>query len=233
MHWQGGSSRQGCESGRVKVLAPSIACFGRLACPVRAEVTKHDMPGCMSSRQGCGSSWVKVPVPPIACIRAASISGACGGNKARDARTYKPRLPSGHRTAAVGTIWGVSKTRGLNIKECLQLRKAYREKSCSRKEAGSRPSYILGKADDKEEETGMSTPWTAGVWGQASGERFAEIMSGRTICQQGLTATCKDCRYKAKAEIRQRWVVWRMSQYERRRRGNARRSSGMTLLQSW
>jgi hypothetical protein len=33
----GGSSRQGCESGRVKVPTPSIACFGRLAYPARAE----------------------------------------------------------------------------------------------------------------------------------------------------------------------------------------------------
>jgi hypothetical protein len=30
---------------------------------------------------------VKVPVPSIACIRAVSMSGACGGNEARSART--------------------------------------------------------------------------------------------------------------------------------------------------
>src|SRR5260370_3877737 len=33
------------------------------------------------------SSGVKVPVPSIACIRAVSMSGACGGNEARSART--------------------------------------------------------------------------------------------------------------------------------------------------
>jgi hypothetical protein len=43
--------------------------------------------GPCSSRQGCESSGVKVPVPSIACIRAVSMSGACGGNEARSART--------------------------------------------------------------------------------------------------------------------------------------------------
>ena len=41
-HW---SSRQGCKSGKVEVLFPSITCIGRIAYPERAEVTKHDMPG--------------------------------------------------------------------------------------------------------------------------------------------------------------------------------------------
>src|SRR6516225_9038640 len=41
-HW---SSRQGCKSGKVEVLSPSITCIGRIAYPERAEVTKHDMPG--------------------------------------------------------------------------------------------------------------------------------------------------------------------------------------------
>jgi len=40
-----------------------------------------------SSRQGCESCGVKVLAPSIACIRTDSISGACGGNEARDART--------------------------------------------------------------------------------------------------------------------------------------------------
>ena len=40
-----------------------------------------------SSRQGCESCGVKVLAPSIACIRTGSISGACGGNEARDART--------------------------------------------------------------------------------------------------------------------------------------------------
>ena len=43
--------------------------------------------GPWSSRQSCESSGVKVPVPSIACIRTVSMSGACGGNEARSART--------------------------------------------------------------------------------------------------------------------------------------------------
>ena len=40
-----------------------------------------------SSRQCCESSKVQVLAPSIACIRTARISGACGGNEARSART--------------------------------------------------------------------------------------------------------------------------------------------------
>jgi len=43
-----------------------------------------------------------------------------------------------------------------------------------------------------EEEPGKCTQHTAGVWAQASQERFAEITSGRSRWQQGLVATCKD-----------------------------------------
>src|SRR5215510_12746713 len=39
-----------------------------------------------SSRQCRESNRVQVPVPSIACIRTVSISGTCGGNKARCAR---------------------------------------------------------------------------------------------------------------------------------------------------
>ena len=42
------SGRQGRKSGKVKVLSPSIACIGRIAYPVRAEVTKHVLPGSKS-----------------------------------------------------------------------------------------------------------------------------------------------------------------------------------------
>ena len=40
-----GSSRQGCESWRVKVLLPSVAQNGRLAYPLLGEVTDRDMRG--------------------------------------------------------------------------------------------------------------------------------------------------------------------------------------------
>ena len=39
---------------------------------------------------------------------------------------------------------------------------------------------------------------TVVVGGQASGERFAEIESGRTRWQQGLVATCRDSRNEVK-----------------------------------
>jgi hypothetical protein len=39
--------------------------------------------------------------------------------------------------------------------------------------AERRPDTALGKADALGEETGRSTPEAAGVWVQASGERFA------------------------------------------------------------
>jgi hypothetical protein len=40
-----------------------------------------------SSRQVRETSRVRVPVPSLACIQTVSIPGACGGNKARCART--------------------------------------------------------------------------------------------------------------------------------------------------
>ncbi len=39
---------------------------------------------------------------------------------------------------------------------------------------------------------------TAGVWDQASKERFTEITSGRTRWQQRLGATCQDSSNEAK-----------------------------------
>jgi len=44
---------------------------------------------------------------------------------------------------------------------------------------------------------------TVGVGDQASGERFAEIESGRTRWQQGLVATCRDSRTEGRTEGRE------------------------------
>src|SRR5262245_1789395 len=55
-----------------------------------------------------------------------------------------------------------------------------------------RPGPNGGKADVLREETGMCTSGAAGVEVQARRERCAEITSGRSSSQQGLTATCKD-----------------------------------------
>lgn len=49
----------------------------------------------------------------------------------------------------------------------------------------------------------------------------AGIMSGRTSQQQGLTATCEDLTINGTTGEVRSGEVWRMSPYERRRRGNA------------
>ena len=56
---------------------------------------------------------------------------------------------------------------------------------------------------------------------QTRGERLAEITSGRACAQQGLAATCKDHPSEAMPKPGGGQQVWRMSPYERRRRGNA------------
>jgi hypothetical protein len=58
--------------------------------------------------------------------------------------------------------------------------------------ATRRPGPNEGKADVVEEETGRGTPRAAGVGVQARRERYAEITSGRSSSQPGLTATGTD-----------------------------------------
>jgi hypothetical protein len=62
-----------------------------------------------------------------------------------------------------------------------------------------------------------------GVGGPSAHARIAEITSGRAISQQGLATTCKDSSDEGKPEVDERDLAWRMSQSERRRRGNALR----------
>jgi len=113
---------------------------------------------------------------------------------------------------SVGATWVASKLGGLNIKECLQPRDAFPYGSrCTGKERESRPCQIGGKAGVLWEETGKGTGGDAGVWGQASKERPAEITSGRATIQQGLAATCKDSMTEAEAGGMERMGVWRMS----------------------
>ena len=94
---------------------------------------------------------------------------------------------------SVGATWVASKLGGLNIKECLQPQDAFPYGSpWIGKEQESRPCQIGRKAGVLWEETGKGTGGDAGVWGQASKERPAEITSGRTTIQQGRVTTCKD-----------------------------------------
>ncbi len=85
------------------------------------------------------------------------------------------------------------------------------------------PPNPVGKVDVVGEVTVKCTSRATAVQIQASRERLAEITSGRATSQQGLAATCKDSPHGRKAEGGERDLVWRMSPYERRRRGNALR----------
>jgi hypothetical protein len=77
------------------------------------------------------------------------------------------------------------------------------------------------EADAPREETGNCTGETRRGMGPSTYARIVEITSGTTTLQQGLAATCKDSSYRQLAEIGERSLVGRMSQYERGRRGNA------------
>ena len=57
-----------------------------------------------------------------------------------------------------------------------------RGKSCSRKQAGSRPNHPLGKADDAEEEPGKCTQWDrrgmgSGISGQIRRNNVGKILA--------------------------------------------------------
>jgi len=94
-----------------------------------------------------------------------------------------------------------SKPGGLNIKKSLQPREIspYRSRRVENF-ARCRVGPDVMKADASWEETGICTRRTAGVWVQASRERFTEIKLGRAISQQGLVTTCKDSLIKSKIE---------------------------------
>ncbi len=93
--------------------------------------------------------------------------------------------------------------------------------SSCRRTASRRPDPFAGRANVLGEVTGACTLGAAGVGVQTRGERLAEITSGRACAQQGLTATCKDHPSEAMPKQGGGQQVWRMSQYERRRRGNS------------
>ncbi len=77
--------------------------------------------------------------------------------------------------------------------------------------ASRRPGPYAGKANVLGEATGACTLGAAGAGVQTRREGLAEITSGRTIAQQGLTATCKDLPQEVMPEAARRAVVWRMS----------------------
>jgi hypothetical protein len=103
---------------------------------------------------------------------------------------------------AVGTTRGASKLGGRNITKYLHPRNTALREVVRRINAESRPTLLLGKADDTVEETGKSTRCTAGVRDPASKEGLSEITSGSSRGQQGLGTTCKDSRNEAKCRRR-------------------------------
>ena len=88
-----------------------------------------------------------------------------------------------------------NKPRGLNVMNGDDLETPTAVKSLSAEQCG-KPTHRwdLGKADVAGVVTGDCTLRPTGIQAQASWERLAEITSGRTNYQQGLTATCKDHR---------------------------------------
>jgi len=72
------------------------------------------------------------------------------------------------------------------------------------------------------EETGECTRRTSRGMGPSTCTRNSETTSGRAISQQRLATTCKDPSARGTG-VGGRVLVWRMSPYERRRRGNALR----------
>src|SRR5260370_7358700 len=71
-------------------------------------------------------------------------------------------------------------------------------KSHSRINTGSRPIVSWGRPLTSGKKQVKALDGTVGVGDQASGERFAEIESGRTRWQQGLVATCRASRPQVK-----------------------------------
>jgi hypothetical protein len=112
--------------------------FGRLTYPVRAEATKHVLPGRKSP--GC---------PAAVC-------------------------------AAVGTIWGARKIGGLNIKKYLPPRNTSSARSRFERITRGKPTqgrrWVRPMTWRKKQVNARCG--TAGVWDQASKERFSEITSG-------------------------------------------------------
>ncbi len=88
-------------------------------------------------------------------------------------------------------------------------------KSHCRDQLTSRTPWISREADVSREVTGTCNGRSWRGMGPSAHARTMEITSGRTVCQQGLAATCKDPSVEAKAIVDERRSVLRMSPYER------------------
>jgi hypothetical protein len=135
--------------------------FGRLTYPVRAEATKHVLPGRKSP--GCP----------------AAVS------------------------AAVGTTWGARKLGGLNIKKYLPPRKTSPARSRFERITRGKPTqgHRWERPMTQRKKQVNARCGTAGVWDQASKERFSEITSGRSGGQQGLVDNLQRLLQRGKTEV--------------------------------
>ena len=88
------------------------------------------------------------------------------------------------------------------------------------------PVALWGRPEGSGKITGDAPGTPPRCKAQASKERSAEITSGRSSAQQGLAAACKDSLTRVKPKEERARRDWRMSLYERRRKGNIFRSVG-------
>lgn len=97
-------------------------------------------------------------------------------------------------------------------------------KSHGRGHSVRRTPFPLREAGALAEELGKCRREGRRGMGPGAYARDAEIMSGRTIAQQGLVTTCKDSALNGTTGGAERVMVWRMSLYERGCGSNVPRS---------
>ena len=114
----------------------------------------------------------------------------------------RSRLPCG-KTRSGRSDLGDEQTQRPEHKEMSATSKTIAAgKSHSRINTGSLPIVSWGRPLTSRKKQVKALDGTVGVGDQASGERFAEIESGRTRWQQGLVATCRDSRNEVNSRRR-------------------------------
>src|SRR5262245_4271296 len=101
--------------------------------------------------------------------------------------------------------------------------------SCDGKVAKRRPAVRTGKANVPREETGDSTLGAAGVGVPARREGRQRQRWEEPLRSRGWQQPARTFRIRAEPEIERRVKAWRMSPYERGRKGNAFREGARRL----
>jgi hypothetical protein len=152
------------------------------------------------------------------------------GATSRPLRGVNGPAAQGSRSPAVGAVRGPSECESLNIKKWLKAPRSF-----SRAEAASRDFLArqtvdpYGEADVRWEETGMGTGGARRGRGPGTCTRIVEITSGRTTLPAGARGNLQRPATDGTTGGGERGVVRRMSQYERRRSGNADRGDARRL----